>query len=74
MGAYDDETLPWLRQEKQLIAEAVRADVPYWGVCLGSQLLAASLGSSTSRCPCRWRPSGPPCPPTRAASRRWKAR
>jgi LacI family transcriptional regulator len=42
MGAYDDETLPWLRQEKQLIAEAVRADVPYWGVCLGSQLLAAS--------------------------------
>jgi GMP synthase (glutamine-hydrolysing) len=46
MGAYDDETLPWLRQEKQLIAEAVRADVPYWGVCLGSQLLAASLGAA----------------------------
>jgi GMP synthase (glutamine-hydrolysing) len=147
MGAYDDDTLPWLSQEKQLIAEAVRADVPYWGVCLGSQLLAASLGaavfpgpapevgvlpvevtdagrrdpvfgllpdrfpslqwhsdtyelpvgactwparrptssrpsscgvrtdcSSTSRCRCRWRPSGLPCPPTRRASRRWRAR
>jgi GMP synthase (glutamine-hydrolysing) len=46
MGAYDDDALPWLGQEKQLIAEAVRADVPYWGVCLGSQLLAASLGAA----------------------------
>jgi GMP synthase (glutamine-hydrolysing) len=46
MGAYDDALLPWLGAEKQLIAEAVRADVPYWGVCLGSQLLAASLGAA----------------------------
>jgi len=46
MGAYDDETLPWLGPEKRLIAEAVGADVPYWGVCLGSQLLAASLGAA----------------------------
>jgi len=46
MGAYDDDIVPWLAAEKQLIAEAVRADVPYWGVCLGSQLLAASLGAA----------------------------
>jgi GMP synthase (glutamine-hydrolysing) len=45
MGAYDDERLPWLTAEKQLIGEAVRAGLPYWGVCLGSQLLAASLGA-----------------------------
>ena len=45
MGAYDDERLPWLTAEKTLIAEAVRAGVPYWGVCLGAQLLAASLGA-----------------------------
>jgi GMP synthase-like glutamine amidotransferase len=45
MGAYEEERLPWLTAEKQLIADAVRAGTPYWGVCLGSQLLAASLGA-----------------------------
>ena len=45
MGAYEDERLPWLRAEKRLIADAVRAGTPFWGVCLGAQLLAASLGA-----------------------------
>jgi GMP synthase-like glutamine amidotransferase len=45
MGAYEDERLPWLVAEKALIAQAVNASAPYWGVCLGSQLLAASLGA-----------------------------
>jgi GMP synthase (glutamine-hydrolysing) len=45
MGAYDDAVYPWLAGEKRLIAEAVRAGTPYWGVCLGAQLLAASLGA-----------------------------
>jgi GMP synthase (glutamine-hydrolysing) len=45
MGAYEDDRLPWLEAEKRMIAEAVHANVPYWGVCLGSQLLAASLGA-----------------------------
>jgi GMP synthase (glutamine-hydrolysing) len=45
MGAYEDERVPWLTAEKRLIGEAVRAGTPYWGVCLGSQLLAASLGA-----------------------------
>jgi GMP synthase-like glutamine amidotransferase len=45
MGAYDDDRLPWLTAEKRLIAEAVRSGTPYWGVCLGAQLLAASLGA-----------------------------
>jgi GMP synthase (glutamine-hydrolysing) len=44
MSATDDE-LPWLAAEKSLIAEAVRANVPVFGVCLGVQLLAASLGA-----------------------------
>lgn len=46
MGAYEDERLPWLPAEKRLIAEAVGAGTPFWGVCLGAQLLAASLGAS----------------------------
>ena len=45
MGANDDDRLPWLADERRLIADAVRAGHPYWGVCLGAQLLAASLGA-----------------------------
>jgi GMP synthase-like glutamine amidotransferase len=44
MSVNDEEELPWLRAEKALIAEAARAGVPVFGACLGSQLLAASLG------------------------------
>jgi GMP synthase (glutamine-hydrolysing) len=46
MGAYEDERLAWLSAEKRLIAAAVTAGAPFWGVCLGSQLLAASLGAA----------------------------
>jgi GMP synthase (glutamine-hydrolysing) len=49
MGACDDDALPWLAQEKRSIAEAVSAGAPFWGVCLGAQLLAASLGARVYR-------------------------
>jgi GMP synthase (glutamine-hydrolysing) len=45
MGAYQEREHPWLAREKRLIAEAVAAGVPCWGVCLGAQLLAAALGA-----------------------------
>src|SRR5262245_66040743 len=45
MGAYDEAAHPWLAEEKRWIAAAVRAGTPYLGVCLGAQLLAASLGA-----------------------------
>jgi len=48
MGAYDDALHPWLAPEKQLIAQAVYAGKPFWGVCLGAQLLAASLGAQVA--------------------------
>jgi GMP synthase (glutamine-hydrolysing) len=49
MGAYEETDHPWLAAEKQLLREAVSADVPVWGVCLGSQLLAAALGARVYR-------------------------
>jgi len=45
MGVNDEAEHPWLAAEKSWIAAAVRAGVPYFGVCLGAQLLAASLGA-----------------------------
>ena len=45
MGAYDEEAHPWLGPEKRMLREAVRTDVPVWGVCLGAQVLAAALGA-----------------------------
>jgi GMP synthase (glutamine-hydrolysing) len=45
MSTNDDAKLPWLADEKRAIGDAVRAGMPFWGVCLGVQLLAASLGA-----------------------------
>jgi GMP synthase-like glutamine amidotransferase len=45
MGACDDADHPWLAPERSCIGEAVRADLPFFGACLGSQLLPASLGA-----------------------------
>jgi len=45
MSVNDEDEHPWLRDEKRLIGDAVRDGVPYWGACLGVQLLAASLGA-----------------------------
>ena len=45
MSVNDDGELPWLTLEKQVIRDAVRAGRPFWGACLGVQLLAACLGA-----------------------------
>ena len=45
MSVNDQDSHPWLRTETALIRDAVQADKPFWGVCLGVQLLAASLGA-----------------------------
>jgi GMP synthase (glutamine-hydrolysing) len=44
MGAYDDVRAPWLPAVRGLLAEAVRSELPTFGVCLGGQLLAVATG------------------------------
>jgi GMP synthase-like glutamine amidotransferase len=45
MSVNDEAEHPWLVDEKALIRTAVERDLPFWGACLGVQLLAASLGA-----------------------------
>ena len=45
MGAYEEAAQPWLVGEKRLIGEAARAGTPFFGACLGVQLLASALGA-----------------------------
>ena len=45
MSVNDEAEHPWLVEEKALIRTAVERGVPFWGSCLGVQLLAASLGA-----------------------------
>ena len=51
MSVNDEDDHPWLVAEKALIAEAVRGGTPFWGSCLGVQLLASSLGAQVVRGP-----------------------
>ena len=45
MGANDDLRHPFLYDLKIFIREVVKSGIPYLGVCLGGQLLAAALGA-----------------------------
>lgn len=45
MGVGDQDDIEWLVSEIAYLRALVDADVPIWGVCLGSQLLAAALGA-----------------------------
>jgi len=44
MGVYEADKYPFLKVEMELIRKAVNEDKPVLGICLGSQLLSASLG------------------------------
>lgn len=46
MGAYDDETHPWLAPTKRLIAKVVEVGQCFLGICLGHQLATVALGGT----------------------------
>jgi len=41
---------PWVEQELQLLKSANKLEIPVFGLCLGSQLLARALGGELSKC------------------------
>ena len=49
MRVRDEGRHPWLVPEKKFIRNAVRADIPILGICLGAQLLAIALGARVYR-------------------------
>ncbi len=49
MNIYEEEKYPWLRNEKNFIAEAIASKKIVLGVCLGAQLIADVLGGKVSR-------------------------
>jgi GMP synthase-like glutamine amidotransferase len=51
MSTNDEETLPWLIEEKQFLRDAIVRGIPVLGICLGAQLIAAALGAEVSRNP-----------------------
>lgn len=48
---YDEMQYPFSRSENALIREAVEQDLPFLGICYGSQLLAHILGGEVSKMP-----------------------
>lgn len=44
MSAVEPQAFPWMPPELALLREAVEAEIPVLGVCLGAQLLAAAHG------------------------------
>ena len=44
MSVHDEDNLPWLRNEKAFIREALRAGKITLAICLGAQLVAEALG------------------------------
>ncbi len=49
MSANDEDKFPWLKEEKVFIKKAIDGNKRVLGICLGSQLIASSLGCRVYR-------------------------
>jgi GMP synthase-like glutamine amidotransferase len=44
----DDDRAPWLAPTRKLVAEALAAEVPLFGICLGGQMIAEVAGGEVT--------------------------
>jgi GMP synthase-like glutamine amidotransferase len=49
MSVNDEETHPWIAEEKDLIRRATKKGIPVLGICLGAQLIASAHGATVYR-------------------------
>ncbi len=45
IGAYEEDTYPFLLKELELVESRLRKDQPTLGICLGAQIMARALGA-----------------------------
>lgn len=45
MSVNDEDLFPWLREEKQFVADTIRSGKAVLGICLGAQMIASALGA-----------------------------
>ena len=51
MNVDEEEKYPFLKPENEFIQKVLKAEVPYMGICLGSQLLAKAAGAKVVKSP-----------------------
>lgn len=51
MNVYEEEKYPFLKEEDGFIKAVLAADIPFLGICLGSQLLAKAKGAEVTKAP-----------------------
>lgn len=51
MNVYEENKHPFLKEEDKFIKQVLKHEIPYLGICLGSQLLSKAAGSTVGRSP-----------------------
>ena len=51
MNVYQEDRYPFLKEEDLLIKKVLAANIPFLGICLGSQLLAKACGAAVGKSP-----------------------